>query len=95
CLIICYIDKFGFIEMPRVIEKAFIWAYRLRLSKKAVHLASIDNHVLSENLFMALGDAVTPIDFFSINLTKLEEIRFKGVEEIKTLVKEMKYYDGD
>ncbi|MDD3353279.1 DUF262 domain-containing protein [Zoogloea sp.] len=60
CLLVYYLDKFGTAELSRAIEKIFIWAYTLRLRLQSVHLASVDNHVLQNNLFALLRDATAP-----------------------------------
>lgn len=96
CLLIYYIDKFGYIEISRAIEKAFIWAYRLRLSMQVVQLATVDNYVLENNLFKKIQGAITPADFFAdINppIIKDSELNGTKVEEIKKLFKDMKFYE--
>lgn len=96
CLLIYYIDKFGYIEISRAIEKAFIWAYRLRLIMQVVQLATVDNYVLENNLFKKIQGAITPADFFAdINppIIKDSELNGTKVEEIKKLFKDMKFYE--
>jgi uncharacterized protein with ParB-like and HNH nuclease domain len=93
CLLIFYIDKFGFTELSRAIEKIFIWAYSLRLKMQVLQLASMDNYVLEVNLCKKLKDAITPTDFTNCSLDVVYEIRSKRTEEIKELFRKMKYYE--
>ncbi len=60
CLLIYYVDKFGYAEISRAIEKIFVWAYSLRLHSARVGIASIDNHVRDHNLFRVIKDAIDP-----------------------------------
>lgn len=95
CSLIYYIDKFGYAEISRAIEKIFIWAYRLRLAMQVVQLASMDNYVMENNLFKKIKDAITPNDFFTqVNTPAINvnEINGRKIDEIKTLFEEMKFY---
>ncbi|TMU14886.1 DUF262 domain-containing protein [Halomonas sp. ATBC28] len=91
CLLICYIDKFGMVEVSRAVEKAFIWAYSLRLKMQVLQLASMDNYVLQNNMFLLIREATQPTDFLSVELPVLQNIAAKRVEEIETLFQEMRY----
>jgi hypothetical protein len=91
CLLICYIDKFGFADISRAIEKIFIWAYTVRLQMESVQVATVDNYVLENNLFRVLGEAITPSDFVNRNLPMVERIRSSNTKEINELFKEMRY----
>lgn len=91
CLLICYYDKFGASDMSRALEKAFIWAYGLRLRMQVVQLASADNHVLENNLFMLIRESVRPADFLNCKLPELDSIRSTRTEEIERLFREMHY----
>jgi hypothetical protein len=92
CLLICYIDKFGFAEISRAIEKIFIWAYSLRLKMEAVQVASMDNHVLENNLFRVLSDAIVPGDFVNRSLSALDRHRPNTrTDEIYAIFKDMRY----
>uniref|UniRef100_A4SCA1 Uncharacterized protein n=1 Tax=Chlorobium phaeovibrioides (strain DSM 265 / 1930) TaxID=290318 RepID=A4SCA1_CHLPM len=95
CMLIYYIDKFGVIELPRAIENIFIWAYSLRLQMQVVQLASMDNHVLENNLFKRLKDATDPREFLDISLPAVTENRSKKTKDIERLFKGMGYYDGE
>ena len=93
CLLIYYIDKFGYAEISRAIEKIFIWAYSLRLKMQIVQLASMDNYVLDNNLFSLIKDATRPADFINFNLPTVINKNSTKTEEIETLFKAMKYYE--
>lgn len=93
CLLIYYIDKFGHAELSRAIEKIFIWAYSLRLQMQVVQLASMDNHVLANNLFRLIKDATRPADFINCSLPVVSSKKSTKTGEIEALFREMKYYE--
>lgn len=93
CLLLYYLDKFGQVEISRAIEKTFVWAYSLRLKMQVVQLASMDNHVLDQNLFTVVKEATRPSDFLNCSLAALTETRSTKTEEIETLFREMRYYE--
>ncbi len=92
CLLIYYIDKFGFVEISRAIEKIFIWSFSLRLKMQAVRLASVDNYVLKNNLFKLIKDANKPVDFINCTLPVIQK-NLANAEKIETLFKAMNYYE--
>jgi len=93
CLLIYYIDKFGHVEISRAIEKIFIWAYSLRLKMQVVQLASMDNHVLVQNLFTLIKEATRPGDFINCSLPVLAEKKSTKTDEIEKLFRDMRYYE--
>ena len=93
CLLIYYIDKFGHTEISRAIEKIFIWAYSLRLQMQVVQLASMDNHVLENNLFRLIKEATRPADFINCGLTVITGKKSTKTGEIENLFRDMKYYE--
>jgi hypothetical protein len=93
CLLIYYIDKFGHAEISRAIEKIFIWAYSLRLQMQVVQLATMDNHVLQNNLFSQIKEATRPADFINLSLPVITGSRSTNTKEIETLFRDMKYYE--
>ena len=102
CLLVYYIDKFGYVEISRAIEKIFIWAYSLRIRKEVVQLASMDNHVLENNWFIKLKEAIQPSDFLSLPLDSLSDIQnnnnkrngaSKDKDHLVILFKGMNYYE--
>jgi hypothetical protein len=93
CLLIYYIDKFGYAEISRAVEKIFIYAYTLRLKMLRVETASMDNHVLENNLFGLIREATHPGEFINCSLPVLTEKRSSKTGEIETLFKDMRYYE--
>lgn len=93
CLLIYYIDKFGQADISRAIEKIFIWAYSLRLQMQVVQLASMDNHVLENNLFRLIKEATRPADFVNCSLPVLSGKKSTKTGDIDALFKAMKYYE--
>ena len=93
CLLIYYIDKFGHADISRAIEKVFVWAYSLRLKMQVVQLASMDNHVLENNLFRLIKDATRPADFINCSLAVMSGTKSTRTDEIEALFKAMKYYE--
>lgn len=93
CLLIYYIDKFGHVEISRAIEKIFIWAYSLRLKMQVVQLASMDNHVLEQNLFRRIKEATRPGDFINCSLPVLTDKKSTKTKDIENLFRDMRYYE--
>lgn len=95
CAVIYYIDKFGYVEISRAIEKFFIWAYRLRLNHQAVFLASVDNYVVDKsNVFIKIKEAIYPNEVLSFEISVLtEKARSTRTEDIEKLFKELNYYE--
>jgi hypothetical protein len=91
CLMIFFIDKFGMTEISRAIEKAFIWAYGLRLKMQVLQLASMDNYVLDNNMFLLIKEATQPADFLAVELPVLQSTAGEKVDDIKKLFQEMRY----
>lgn len=79
------------VEISRAVEKVFIWAYSLRLKMQVVQLASMDNYVLENNLFLLIKEATQPADFLGVELSVLPKVKASKVAAIKKLFKEMRY----
>ncbi|MDE0843923.1 MAG: DUF262 domain-containing protein [Psychrobacter pacificensis] len=58
--LIYYIDKFGMQDLSQVIETVFIWAYKIRLERYAVKLATMDNRAVNGMLFKRIKEATLP-----------------------------------
>lgn len=103
CALIFYIDKFGDAFLSSVIEKLFIWAYSLRIKQQVVQLATMDNHVISHNVFRIIKDAIMPSDVLTIALNTLTDAdnnnninrrKDNAAEDpLVKLFKGMKYYE--
>lgn len=95
CALLFYIDRFGYYDINKAIEKIFIWAYSVRLNYQNVQLASVDNYVLQQlNLFRIIKDATTPNDFFSQNIPSVVSNNSTKTRDIENLFKNLKYYDN-
>lgn len=95
CLLLYYVDRFGSTELSRAIEKIFIWAYSLRLSMQVVQLASMDNHVLGNNLFRVLREATHPQEFLQHPLPTVEQENSTQTVELAQLFREMRYMEPE
>ena len=101
CGLIFYMDKFGTAELSSAIEKIFIWAYRLRIKQQVVQLATMDNHVLADNLFRVIKNATSPSDLLAMPLGTLTDSENKNntrkgnaaKDPLVTLFKRMNYYE--
>lgn len=105
CSLIFYHDKFGEVEISRFIEKAFIWAYKLRLQQQSVYLSSIDNYVLENNIFKTINDAISPLQVLQFHIPELIDVRIGNRDSLnytntvrKNLIDifiSLKYYHGE
>lgn len=81
-----YIDKFGYADIERAIEKIFIWAYRLRLVHQSVQLASVDNHALSYPfVYKTIREAIRPVDFLNLSIPPIKESEYKDSNKTQKL----------
>jgi len=93
CTLLFYIDRFGYNDINKAVEKIFIWAYSIRLNYQNVQLASVDNYVLEKlNLFRVIKDATTPNDFFALNIPSVERNYSTKTGDIENLFKSLRYY---
>ncbi|MEM6249700.1 DUF262 domain-containing protein [Shewanella vaxholmensis] len=101
CALIFYIDKFANAQLSMAIEKLFIWAYSLRIKQQVLQLATMDNHVLANNLFRTIKDATKPADVLTISLNTLTNADNKNnlrkgsfaTDPLVKLFKGMNYYE--
>lgn len=102
CGLIFYIDKFGTAGLSHAIEKIFIWSYQLRIKQQVVQLATMDNHVLNQNLFRSIKDAILPSNVLSISLPILtnannrnnhHDAKKAAKDPLVKLFKGMNYYE--
>ncbi len=101
CALIYYMDKFGGVELSNAIEKIFIWTFQVRIKQQSVQLATIDNHVLAQNLFLRIKEATQPAEVLSLNLPTLSNsdnknnIRDSNAanDALVKQFKAMKYYE--
>jgi hypothetical protein len=105
CALIFYHDKFGSVEISRFIEKAFIWAYKVRLQQQSVYLSSVDNYVLENNIFKTINNAISPLQVLQFHIPEVIDIRIGNRDSLnynntfkKNLIdifKTLKYYHGE
>lgn len=70
CLIIYYVDKFGYSEFDYYLEKAFVWVFSLRFSYQRLGFESVDNHVIKQNnFFHIIKKSVYPEQLLNTDLT--------------------------
>ena len=102
CALIFYIDKFGYNSLSDAIEKLFVWAYSLRIKHQVLQLATMDNYVLSMNVFRLIKDAIKPLDALNMTLNTLTitDNKNNGLDKdnankdpLVKLFKEMNYYE--
>ena len=101
CAMVFYMDKFGVERLSTVIEKLFIWAYTCRIQQQVVQLATVDNHVLENNIFRSIKDATLPDDVLIFPLKTIKSAdnknnRRSGSADKDPLVKlfiDLKYYE--
>jgi hypothetical protein len=93
CALIYYIDKFGYADISKAVERIFIWSYKLRLRQYAIQLATVDNYVRFEaNFFRWMKDAITPIDCLAKYIKPISSHRSTKTDDIVKKFKELKYY---
>lgn len=98
CGLIYYIDKFGDKDLPKAIDKIFVWAYSLRLKLHAVGLDSVDNFALNQGhsqiqLFKRIKETINPNDILNLQLETIRENKSSKTEKIVEQFKSLKYYE--
>ncbi len=71
CLIIYYVDKFGYAEFDAFVEKAFIWCFCLRFIFQRLGFDSVDNYVLENNIFNKIKEAILPSEVLRYPIKRL------------------------
>lgn len=90
CLIMTFVDRFGFNELSENIGRFFYrYVYTLRLAKEAVYLESINKYALGYqdknnglNLFEKISHMRSPDEIYSIGLDDIE-VKINGYDYIK------------
>ena len=90
CLIMAFVDRFGFDELSENICAFFYrYVYTLRLAKQAVYLESINKYALGYqdennglNLFEKISHMRSPDEIYSVELCDIESI-VGGYDDIK------------
>lgn len=95
-LLLYYVDRFGPEELDKVVPQFFLWAYRLRLQRPNVQLATVDNYASdTQSLFRAVYDAPSPYDIINLNIDGVDVKACSRCGEIVNLFKELKKYYGN
>lgn len=68
-----YIDKFGMQDLSQVIEIVFVWAYKIRLERYAVKLATMDNRAVKGMLFKRIKEATLPKEVWLTGISPLKD----------------------
>lgn len=93
CALIYYIDKFGYREISRAIEKIFIWAFSIRLNYQNVQMASVDNYVVEElNMFRKIKEANKPEELLSIYLKPIDSNKSSKTTALVQIFSTLRYY---
>ena len=71
--LIYYIDKFGMQDLSQVIEIVFIWAFKIRLERYAVKLATMDNRAVNGMLFKRIKEATLPKQVWLTGISPLKD----------------------
>lgn len=71
--LIYYIDKFSTQDLSLVISIIFIWAYKVRLERYAVKLATMDNYALEGDFFKRIKEATLSKDVWIAGVNSLKD----------------------
>lgn len=91
CAVIYYRDRFGDVEIEKAIERIFIWAYSLRLTKHSVQIASMDNYALETKFFTLIREASSHKEVVNMQIDNIENIISTKTDTIKSKFVEMGY----
>lgn len=97
CVMLHYLDKFGFHNLEKMSRLAYAWAYSMRLTQFAVKLATMDNKALEpNNLFAAIDQAIHPWDIEHIVIPSIKpgDIRGTQTEALQQRLQQMGYIDA-
>lgn len=73
CLLLYYVDRFGFSEINKIVRKLFKYAYTIRLEHFSVQLATIDNEAIGGTMFRTIRDAKTPYEIINLAIETIGE----------------------
>lgn len=89
CMLLFYVDKFGYAQIDKAVRKIFCEAYYYRLRKYSIHQATIDNAAVGSELIKVIRDAVRPAEVLNYLPHKLQEKDYanNAEKELKELYK--------
>ena len=73
CLMMYYVDRFGFAEINKIARKIFKYTYGVRLLHYSVQLPTIDNKAMNGRMFKAIRDAYSPYDVINLAIPQIGE----------------------
>ena len=82
CMLLYYIDRFGFEEIDKIVWKFFKEVYSIRIEQHTVKLSTIDNYAMDGRMFKTIRDAHSPFDIINIPTYQLQKIA-DNVDESK------------
>lgn len=85
CLMLYYVDRFGFVEINKIARKIFKYVYQVRLAHYSVQLATIDNHAIKTMMFKTIRDAKSPYDIINRNFQTTDDFASNADAVIKNL----------
>ena len=91
CALIYYHDKFGDIEIEKAINKIFIWAYTLRLTRQSVQIASMDNYARETKLFITIREAISHKEVINIHIKNIQNPISTKTDKILDKFEELNY----
>lgn len=96
--VLYYFDRFGFVEMEKVLSKLFLWAYRMRLVNSAVQQKTMDKYASQgDSMLCIIHEAKTPYDIINLPQPALlmSDVKALKCGEIKDLFRQMKKLYGN
>jgi hypothetical protein len=88
CALLYYYDRFGDYRISDVTVKFFLWAFTLRLEKKAVQQAAVDNFASdSRSLFRLIREAIHPLEIINHPINPAQYVGDKdAVKHIEPII---------
>lgn len=79
CCLLYYWDKFGAYRKEDAIVRIFLWAYALRLQRRAIQAVTVDNYAKAQDgLIRLIQEATNPREFFARPLAPVKYIGDEG-----------------
>ena len=85
CLLMYYVDRFGFNEINKIVRKIYRYVYRIRLVHFSVQLSTIDNEAITGKIFRTIRDAKSPYDIINLSIPTIEVYARNADEQLKEL----------
>ena len=86
CVLMFYFDKFGDYQLKQAGDLCFLWAYRLRLDKQSLQMASMDNYAKKANsLFFIIHHAIQAKEVLNFIISPLEKCNATKMGKIEKI----------